>query len=645
MRFGGTSTFFTIRPLIIDGLTMPCNISGPFMAHHQLDQLHSQGALRVQGKLVPLVKPDSRRVLATLHQTERDTSSAYVTKATVVPAGHARFLPLTVSAVANGQMPAGDGVFEPQAHFIEKTDLHPAMAACSRLTPGGHGYTSVMNTTDKDIIVPRGLRFGEYRPMKDGPDDPRHWRVAALAAGSNTLDPPASNKARSTQWYKEQFQLTTAAALQDPHKMNQAIRLLQEYEDLFPLGDQYGRTNLVEHEIHTQDVPPIKCRNRPINPLLEKKLKEQLDHWLEQDVIEPSTSPWSFALLAVPKKNGKIRWCVDYRRLNEITLKDSFPLPNIEDNLARLANSKVFSGIDGTGAYHVVSIRRQDREKTAFSTPWGLFQFKQMPFGLCNAPATYCRLVQKVLAGIPLSVAIPYLNDTCIHSVDVTTHIEGLRRVLLAHRRAGLTLQPKKCQLFQDRIEYLGHNVSAAGISVPDRYTKIIEVWPEPQTLRDVRTFLGKVSYYRRFIPGFSGEASALTDLTKKEDESKEFVVTAAALAAFHKLKNLLSSSHILAYPQFDSEQPFIVDTDWSGDPGAIGGVLSQQQDGEERVIAYGARKLNDAEKNYSSHKGELLLPFFSSASGSITSATGRSSSARTTRPSNGSTTSRNPKA
>ena len=548
LRIGGLPVKFSTKPLIVRGLNMAFNISGPFMRKHGIDQFHSRQSLRIQGKFIPLMTAVTKDQVAEIAKIEPAESTSYVAQETVVPANAAAFLPLRVPAVEQGTVAPADGIFEAHQHFVSRTDAHPVLGAVSTVGKDGRGWTSVLNTTDSPITIPAGTRYGSYSKTTAPPD------------------PGPSTKARATRsaaWYINEFKLNESPHLKDPAALRQAVRLLQEFDDLFSDNDEYGKTDQVEHAIHTEDVPPIKCRHRPLNPALEAGLRQQLDHWLDQDVIEPSSSPWSFPLVIVPKKNGSRRYCIDYRRLNQITLKDSFPLPNIEDNLARLANSKVFSGIDGTGAYHVVSIRRQDREKTAFSTPWGLFQFKQMPFGLCNAPATYCRLVQKVLAGIPLSVAIPYLDDTCIHSVDVTTHIEGLRRVLLAHRRAGLTLQPKKCQLFQDRIEYLGHNVSAAGISVPDRYTKIIEEWPEPQTLRDVRTFLGKVSYYRRFIPGFSGEASALTDLTKKEDESKEFVVTAAALAAFHKLKNLLSSSHILAYPQFDSEQPFIVDTDW----------------------------------------------------------------------------------
>jgi hypothetical protein len=149
---------------------------------------------------------------------------------------------------------------------------------------------------------------------------------------------------------------------------------------------------------------------------------------------------------------------------------DSHPLPNIEDNLSRLSRSCVYSTLDGAGAYHVVPIKKQDRDKTAFGTPWGSYQFRRMPFGLCNAPATYCRLVQMVLQGIPYSMALPYLDDTCVHSRNLAEHFTALQTVLEAFRKAGLKLQPKKCFLFKSKVEYLGHIVSKEGIGPVPQY-------------------------------------------------------------------------------------------------------------------------------------------------------------------------------
>ena len=598
LQLGMLPTKFSCKPFIIKGLSMAFNLSGPFMKKHHIDQLHSQQAIRIQRKHIPLTMAKDHNDKEVMAKIEPVESAVYVARNITVPKGTAAFVPVRVPAVASGQVSPGEGLLEAQAHFVSHTDVNPALSVLDCVDPHGIAAVSVMNTSDEDITIQEGQRYGTFRKQP-------------LLTPAPAPKPSNNNTIRDKKWYVEQFKLNESPFLQKQEDLDEAVKLLQEYDDLFSHNDNYGHTNLVEHAIYTEDKPPIKCRHRPINPSLEPTLKTQLRHWLDQDVIEPSSSPWSFPLVAVPKKNGKIRFVIDYRGLNKLTIKDSFPLPNIEDNLARLANSKIFSGIDGTGAYHVVSVRPQDREKTAFSTPWGLFHFKRMPFGLANAPATYCRLVQKVLDGIPMSIAVPYLDDCAIHSRNLQEHLQGLHMVLQAHREAGLTLQPEKCQLFKDKIEYLGHEISEQGIAIPPNYTKIVDEWPIPKTIRDVRTFLGKVSYYRRFIPRFSEIASPLTDLTKDPEREEEFEFNSQALSAFQQLKAALSSAQILAYPRFDSSEPFVVDTDWSGDPGAIGGVLSQVQDGEERVIAYGARKLNPAERAYSSHKGELLAAIF----------------------------------
>ena len=586
LRLAGLGCTFFTKPLIIQGLSMNFNLSGPFMRHHQIDQLHSQNCLKVQGKIVPLFSHKNNR-----EKTERECL-VYLEEKTIVPGKQIMNLPVRIPEIESGRASPGTGVIVMHSQFHQKGRQQQPLAALNAVTESGKGFVRFTNENADELHLPAGMRVGTFKPMK--------------VADTRDFTGQTKRDKRDRKWYEEQFKLRDSPFLQNNVDLERAVQLLQEFDHLFSEGDEYGRTDLVQHEIHTGDARPVCIRHRPVNPALEPQLKEQVDHWLMQDVIEPSNSPWSFPLLAVPKKNGRMRWVLDFRSLNRLSTPDRFPLPNIDDNLSRMAGSKVFSSLDGTGAYHVVSIRPEDREKTAFPTPWGLFQFKQMPFGLCNAPATYCRLVQKVLEGIPTSVAIPYLDDTCIHAADLTQHLDGLRRVFQAHEKAGLTLQPNKCQLFQDHVEYLGHHVSASGIAVPKKYTEIVDEWPLPTNLKAVRTFLGKVSYYRKFMKDFSKIAAPLTELTKTKTGAK-FEVGHKAAEAFSQLKDLLRGAPVLAYPDFKSQQPFILDTDWSGDPGAIGGVLSQEQDGQERVIAYGAKKLKESEKNYSSHKGELL--------------------------------------
>ena len=613
LQFGGHPTLFKTRPMVIDGLAMNINISGPYMSKVGLDQIHSKGALSVQGKLIPLLRPGPKRTLASLQRVERSVGLAYVEKEVTVPAQSAAYIPLRIPAVESRLMEPGEGYVEPQSHFVQHTDLHPALSALVRVKDDGTTHTSVLNTLDCPVVVPCGQRFGTYTKVSSIHAAANLPEALTFPKGSNQGQPNHSKKkgkmdeSGRTLLTREEMlrvlRLDKSPVLSSPVEREQALDLLMAYNDLFSTGSEYGRTDLVEHEINTTEQAPIRCKSRPINPALEPQLRAQIDQWMKEDVIEPSSSPWSFPLLAVPKKNGKLRWVTDFRRLNEVTIKDAFPLPHIEDNLARLSKSSIFSALDGTGAYHVVPVRKKDREKTAFSTPWGLFQYKRMPFGLANAPSCYSRLVQKVLEGIPPEIATVYLDDTAVHSRTFRGHLKSLARVLEAYRKGGLRLNPEKCQLFQNEIEYLGHVVSNKGISVPPKYTEIIRTWPYPTTVAEVRTFLGKMSYFRKFIPKFSQVAAPLMDFVSQE-QVEPIPETPEAMDAFKELKERLISSPILAYPQFDGE-PFIVDTDFSSL--SLGGVLSQVQDGKERVIAYGARRTNKAERNYSSNKGEIL--------------------------------------
>ena len=517
--------------------------------------------------------------------------------------------------------------------MMEKHRLLTLKRHVTALLADGYTTVSAMNLSDKPRVIPKGTLYGHFALIPEeeetaytperafGPER----SVGALGVGAlkgGTADAEtgtaaeivgrleeAPDRLAQIQQLDDSFGVSTNPRIVKPEDKRAALNLLAEFYPLFAYDGSFGTTDLVEHAIITKDVPPIKCRYRPINPKLEESLKKQIDVWLAQGVIEESNSPWCFALVSVKKKNGKIRWCVDYRRLNDITIKDAFPLPLIDDNLARLAHSKWFSIVDGSGAFHVVPVRPKDREKTAFGTPIGVYQFRRLPFGLANGPATYSRLVQKVLQGVPTEVALPYLDDTIIHSDTFERHLDSMRKVFTAYRKAGLRLQPEKCQLFQPQVPYLGHLISADGIAPLPDYVKEVQEWPPPTNRTAIRSFLGKVSYYRRFIPKFSETAAPLNDLTSADaadSDTAPLVLSPEALRSFQLLRTALLSAPILAYPDFDGD-PFILDTDWSQKAASIGACLSQTQQGKERVICYGGKKLTQAQRNYGPTKGELF--------------------------------------
>ncbi|KAK2918385.1 hypothetical protein Q8A73_002756 [Channa argus] len=310
------------------------------------------------------------------------------------------------------------------------------------------------------------------------------------------------------------------------------------------------------------------------------------------DIIEPGDSPWAAPMVMVWEKMGKWRPCVDYRRLNAITKKDSYPLPRIDDALDYVAGSCWFSSLDLRSGYWQVELAPEARSKTAFTIGQGLWQFKVMPFGLCNAPATFERLMERVLKDIPRSRCVVYLDDLLVHAKGFEDAINNLAGVFMAIRQAGLRLNPAKCHLLARETQFLGHVVNEHGVTTDRAKVAAIKEWPQPTTTSELRSFLGLASYYRRFVKDFATIASTLHRVTEK---GRRFEWSEACSRAFQRLKVDLSEAPVLAYP--DPRQPFIVDTDASGV--GIGAVLSQGGETGERVVAYYSCSLSRPERNY----------------------------------------------
>ncbi len=375
--------------------------------------------------------------------------------------------------------------------------------------------------------------------------------------------------------------------------------LLVEFEDVFSTGPaDMGRTSLTSHKIDTGGQRPIKQQPRRLPYSKLETAQNAIKEMHEQGVIEPSISQWCAPIVLVKKKDGTQRFCVDYRKLNEITKKDSFPLPRIDTTLDALAGSRWFSTLDMKSGYWQVDGDKSDREKTAFSSGCGLWQFTVMPFGLCNAPATFERLMELVLSGLPWSVCLLFLDDILVHARTFDEEIFNLRQVFSRLRVANLKLNPKKCVLFRTRVLYLGHVVTQEGISTDQSKVEAVTNWPTPKNKR--RGFLGLCSCYRKFIKSFANIAGPLHRLREKETE---FVWTVQCNEAFLKLKQLLTTAPILAYPIASGR--YTLDTDASGK--AIGALLSQEQNGHERVIAYYSRSVTRRERNCCVTRKELL--------------------------------------
>ena len=387
----------------------------------------------------------------------------------------------------------------------------------------------------------------------------------------------------------------------DAYQKGQLHSLLCDFANLFSSGDHdLGHTDQVHHRINTGDATPIRQPARRLPPAKMTEAMKAIGEMHEGGIIEPSSSPWASPIVLVRKKDGSTRFCVDYRRLNQVTRKDSYPLPRIDDTLEALAGAKWFSSLDLKSGYWQVEVHPEDREKTAFTAGRGLWQFCVMPFGLCNAPATFERLMEQVLAGLPLNVCLVYLDDILVPAQTFEDGISNLRTVFWRLQNARLKLSPRKCTLFQRQVKYLGHIVTEDGVATDGEKIQCIQTWPRPSGVSEVRQFLGLCSYYRRFIANFTDVAQPLYQCTVK---CRSFHWTPETEEAFQKLKKLLISAPVLGYP--DPDGYFILDTDASAH--GIGAVLSQVQQGEERVLAYHSRALSKPETHYCTTRRELL--------------------------------------
>lgn len=390
--------------------------------------------------------------------------------------------------------------------------------------------------------------------------------------------------------------------------------LFVKHHDVFAKTDEdLGYTQTVTHPITLTDDQPVKIPHRRIPPNQIVEVKQHIENLLNQGIIRKSISPYASPVVIVRKKDNSIRLCVDYRALNTKTIKDAYPLPRIEEALDVLNGAKYFSSIDLIQGYHQVAVKTEDIPKTAFRVgTGGLFEYVRMPFGLCNSPATFQRLMEACLGDENFDILVLYLDDILVFSRTIEEHILRLDKVFTKLKLHGLKVKMSKCHFFQKEVRFLGHIVSENGVATDPDKTAVIRSWPIPVTEKQLRSFLGLASYYRKFVQGFASIASPLHSLlskpknTKLKSEQFQALWTEECTRAFETLKERLTSAPVLGFPDFTRE--FILETDASLE--GLGAVLSQETPNGKVVIAYASRSLRKAEKNmekYSSMKLELL--------------------------------------
>lgn len=382
--------------------------------------------------------------------------------------------------------------------------------------------------------------------------------------------------------------------------------IITDNADLFQLPDE--PLNFVPdfyHKITTTDDQPVFTRQYRFPPIHKDEITKQVGELVKNNVISPSLSPYSSPLWIVPKKedsHGNKRWrmVIDYRNLNEKTIGDAYPLPQINEILDQLGSAKYFSVFDLASGFHQIRVDPKDKHKTAFSTPFGHYEFNRMPFGLKNAPATFQRLMDRVLVGLQGIELFVYLDDIVIYAKSLSEHKTKFEKLAMRLRNANLHLQPDKCEFLRREVGYLGHVISDKGVKPDPKKIEALQHYPAPTTQKKIKQFLGLAGYYRRFIENFSGLSKPLTNLLKK---GVPFKWTEAQQKSFDTLREALCKEPILEYPDFT--KPFNVTTDASNY--AIGGVLSQGEIGKDKPIAYASRTLNKHEINYSVIEKECL--------------------------------------
>ena len=545
----------------------------------------------------------------------------------VIPPYSERVVSLILEKTAGKSLPK-EGEFCPDVNQLENLELFTTGGIVRR--ENQRVSVSLINKTEKYKRVPAGTSLGVVDGIEEcididlesrvkTPRDPKKRKSLSVTEVRQFEDVPdydkknlnydkknpknPLSKERKTYGLPEYLQGMMHSLDQSVTKdqRNRIAQLILEYKDIFvePEG-QLGSTSVIRHRIDTGNAAPIKQPLRRVPYKQHEIIETEVEKMKKAGVIEDSTSPWSSPVVLVKKKDGTTRFCIDYRKLNQVTRMDAYPLPRIDESFDTLGGSQYFSTLDLASGYWQVEMDPKDKAKTAFSTRTGLYEFKVMPFGLSTAPATFERLMEIVMRGLQWKSCLVYLDDVICIGKTFEEALKNIRAVFERLRRAGLKIKPSKCELLKSQVKFLGHIVTREGLRCDPQKLEAVRNYDIPKNVTDVRAFLGFVGYYRRFIKDFSTIAVPLNELLHKD---QKFYWGEQQQEAFDRLREPLMREPLLIYP--DMKEEFILDTDASGF--GLGGVLSQVRDGQERVVAYASFGLRPTQRNYCTTKRELL--------------------------------------
>ncbi|KAJ8002804.1 hypothetical protein DPEC_G00162780 [Dallia pectoralis] len=465
----------------------------------------------------------------------------------------------------------------------------------------------VLNESEHDIIIPAKSVIAELSAIQ-----------TILSHKQNVTNPSESELSKAAD-----LAFDFGESPVPPEWKDRITRKLNCMPEVFAQNDtDFGRTDKVKHHVKLSDETPFKLRARPIHPHDVEAVRQHLQELLDAGVIRESESPFSSPIVVVRKKNGQVRLCIDYRKLNLQTVKDAYALPRMDDTFTALSGSKWFSVLDLKSGYYQIEVDEADKPKTAFVCPLGFWEFNRMPQGVTNAPSTFQRLMEKCMGDMNLKEVVVFLDDLIVFSKTLEDHEARLTKVLNRLKEYGLKLSPEKCKFFQSSVRYLGHVVSEQGVETDPEKIAALKTWPVPQHLKELKAFLGFCGYYRKFIKGYSSIMKPLNDLTsgypplgkhlKSKQRSGQYYHpkepflnrwTPTCQQAFEMIIGKLTTSPVLAFA--NPALPYILHTDASST--GLGAALYQEQEGQLRVIAYASRGLSRSESRYPAHKLEFL--------------------------------------
>ena len=573
------------RFIVVDGLAAPCILGCQFINRHIANILPKEKRIHLSNGTVVSILKGSDPLTPTSEKTaekeaeNRPSNTVRVAKTVTIPARAESHI------WVNCQSP---GLQFLQAKHSPSLGLSIANGVAD-VVPLKPFLVRVLNTSLQPRVLPKNMVVGHAFPNPQG--------IINLVTLEDSPTPVTPDIDGDT-WRDEVDLSHLPASVRDA-----VYELLRSHRHMW--DGHLGEVRATEHRIDlVPGAKPVHAQPYRAGPKAREAEQEEVLRMLKAGVIEPASTDWASPVVLVPKPDGSLRFCVDYRKLNALTIGDSYPLPRMDECIDSLGDATIFSTLDCNSGYWQIPVRDEDKDKTTFTCHEGTFRFTRMPFGLKNAPATFQRGADVILSGLRWKSCLVYLDDIIIFSRTIEDHFKHLGEVLHLLSRAGLSLKLKKCHFFKETVNYLGHVIRPGKLEVASKNTEALKTAQPPSTQSELRSFLGLCNVYRRFVPGFAKVAAPLNALLRKGTPPKLDPLTGDQLQAFETLRDKLLHPPVLALPRATGR--YILDTDASAEQ--VGCCLLQKHpDGTRHPIGYWSHSLNSAERNYSTTEKECL--------------------------------------